>query len=284
MKTRLGVERRTIDVRGRKWEYWVAGEGPPIVAFHGAIGGAETMGWFIDAFAARHRILVPSLGEAFDPEEITAAVTGMLDQESMAHCAILGISLGGLVAHAFVGMRPERVQRVVLISSGAPRWSRAAFYSFLQVAARCAPRKLVRSLVRRFLSSQLAPREASGDAPPGLHRALSLRRSRLQTYASTVGCELVLARIRLTSALHWHGRNVHHTINDWRGRILLLVAHDDPIVTPRERERVRRIFAGARIHIFEGGGHLVPLFHADEMSAVISEFLDGGSLPGECLE
>lgn len=277
MKRRAEIARRRLQCAGREWEYWVAGAGQPVVAFHGAVGGAETMEWFIESFAGRFRVIVPSLGECDDPAEVSSAVAAILDAEKIDRAAVFGISMGGLVAHALIDACPDRIDRVVLISCGGPRWTRAVYYVALQLLASVLPLVLVRGAVHLIFANHLVPR--GSEAPTAVRRVLAQQRRRLIAYAREVSREFVRARIRLTAALHWRSRSRDLRHTTWRGRMLLLVAHDDPIVRERELVRIRRMVGDLHIHRFDGGGHLVPLYHAAEMSSVVHSFLAAGAEP-----
>jgi pimeloyl-ACP methyl ester carboxylesterase len=81
-------------------EYVAAGRGPVLLAFHGAIGNADSMDWFVRAFASRFRVIVPSLGETYDVDEFCRRVDDVLEQEGVATGIVFGISFGGLLAQS----------------------------------------------------------------------------------------------------------------------------------------------------------------------------------------
>src|ERR1700682_38177 len=120
---RHGILRRLMTIDGPV-EYLVAGQGAPLVAFHGALGNAESMAWFVRAFADDFRVIVPSVGDRWDPATVVRSVECVLDAEGVQNAAVFGISFGGLVAQAFLERRPQRVSRLILMS--CPPLRRAA--------------------------------------------------------------------------------------------------------------------------------------------------------------
>jgi pimeloyl-ACP methyl ester carboxylesterase len=55
---------------------------------------------------------------------------------------------------------------------------------------------------------------------------------------------------------------------------LIMMGGDDQIVRPINGQILKAMIPNARIRMFEGGGHLFLLTHADESVAAIREFLD----------
>ena len=109
--------------------YREVGEGSPIVLITGYLASMDN--WapsFLDALAAHHRVVVfdnAGVGESA-PLPGTPTVSGMADQTSalistlrLRRPAVLGWSLGGMIAQALAVRRPDQVGRLVLAATQA---------------------------------------------------------------------------------------------------------------------------------------------------------------------
>lgn len=255
-------------------EYAAAGNGPVLLAFHGAIGNAESMEWFVRAFAPRFRVIVPSLGDSRDLDRFCAGVEAVLERENATRVTAFGISFGGLLAQGFVRRHPARVERLILMSCGAPRLASALLFGAASFAAGHLPSPVVRWLTSRFLSRRLV--HAPG-ARGGVRRALDVHLRRLAAAATSVRRELVAARFRIAADVHRAADDIRLALDSWTGPILLLIASDDPLFPPRAQRRLSTGFPRVQVHTFARGGHLIPLFHGDEMRRIVTRFAEGVS-------
>jgi pimeloyl-ACP methyl ester carboxylesterase len=153
----LGVDwrahHRWVNVRGGPINLVELGEGPPIVFIHGLGGSWKNWLEQLPVFATRHRVValdLPGFGHSPMPtERITMpgyviAVEELLDQLGFAQAAVVGNSMGGLIAAELALAAPARVSRLGLISpAGVPIKRRqervwAARAAFPVVALVCA--------------------------------------------------------------------------------------------------------------------------------------------------
>ncbi|MGC0420921.1 alpha/beta fold hydrolase [Embleya sp. AB8] len=115
-------------VNGIEMYYEVHGtDGPPLVLLHGgALTIESSFGALVPALAATRRVIAVEFqghGHTADADrEITLAafaadVLAVLDQLGVERADFVGFSLGGLVALATVTRHPERVDRLVLLST-----------------------------------------------------------------------------------------------------------------------------------------------------------------------
>jgi pimeloyl-ACP methyl ester carboxylesterase len=250
--------------------YLIAGRGPALLAFHGAVGNAESLRWFVTAFAHSFRVIVPSLGEANDVEQFCDDVAAMLDAENVPTAALFGISFGGLLAQAFVARHGARASRLILMSCGATRRTSTIFYALVGCIARALPEPFVRGIVRLFLSRRLV---VVRGARASARRAIRAHRRRLEQFSERVRKEMVVARFRIATDIHRADDHIRGAIRVWHGRTLVLVAADDPLFGARERDRLRDTLPGATIHTFRKGGHLIPLMNGEEMRGIITRFV-----------
>ncbi|MEB8343812.1 alpha/beta fold hydrolase [Streptomyces endophyticus] len=114
-------------VHGYRRAYRIAGEGPAVLLIHGV--GASSAHWedCIDILARRHTVIAPDLlghGGSAKPRadySVAAYANGLRDLLGVLgidRVTLVGHSFGGGVAMQFAYQFPERVDRLVLISSG----------------------------------------------------------------------------------------------------------------------------------------------------------------------
>jgi pimeloyl-ACP methyl ester carboxylesterase len=105
-----------------------AGDGPPMLLVHGLLDSSTTWRRLAPALALRHRVIAVDLlghGESDAPPAVDYSLLGhaMLLRDVLNHLEIervdlVGHSLGGGIAMALAYLFPDRVDRIVLISSG----------------------------------------------------------------------------------------------------------------------------------------------------------------------
>ncbi len=118
---------RFIKIRSINTRYMMEGEGTPVVLIHGVGGSAA--GWLqnFGAFAARHRVYAmdlpshgltdPAVGALPGPAYLAAFVKDFMAELNIERAHVVGHSLGGGIALQLAIDFPERVNKLVLVSS-----------------------------------------------------------------------------------------------------------------------------------------------------------------------
>jgi pimeloyl-ACP methyl ester carboxylesterase len=135
----LAAEQHNIEVAGLPIRYLIAGTGPPLVLLHGAGDNALDWRWVMPDLAATHRVYAPDLPGSpesarpaadYSPAFFERFVAGFLDTLGIERAAMVGNSLGGLVALRLALSEPTRVTALVLVdSAGLGRAVNSAFTS-----------------------------------------------------------------------------------------------------------------------------------------------------------
>jgi len=120
----VNVRRNGVDIH-----YMMEGAGPPVVLVHGV--GADLRSWdgVVPFLVPRYRVIRLDLRGHGQSSRITSCslqdllddVTAVMDAESVAKAHLVGFSLGGMIAQAFVLDHPDRVDTVAFISAVACR-------------------------------------------------------------------------------------------------------------------------------------------------------------------
>jgi pimeloyl-ACP methyl ester carboxylesterase len=122
----VAVEERNIEVDGLPIRYVTAGTGPSLVLLHGAGDNALDWRWVMPDLATAHRVYAPDLPGSpssvrpfanYSPAFFERFVAGFLDALGIERAAMVGNSLGGLVALRLAFSEPARVTALVLVDS-----------------------------------------------------------------------------------------------------------------------------------------------------------------------
>ncbi len=118
---------RLVVLRGHSLAYHDSGSGPAVLFIHGITGSQRQWAHLVDRLDDRHRVLVPDLfghGRSAKPVgdyslgSHAATLRDLLDRLGIDRVTLVGHSLGGGIAMVFSYLFPERVERLVLVSSG----------------------------------------------------------------------------------------------------------------------------------------------------------------------
>ncbi|MGH3061006.1 MAG: alpha/beta fold hydrolase, partial [Gaiellaceae bacterium] len=151
-----GFRSHVAEIGGRRTRYWVGGEGPPVVLVHGLGGAAVNFADLAPLLARRHRVLVLDLpghgGTEPLPDldglgDLAGHVAGTAEREGMLPTAVVGYSMGGVVALRLAVSRPDDVSALALVApAGIVSQTRRA-HIWLTTLAALRPAGLV-ALVR----------------------------------------------------------------------------------------------------------------------------------------
>jgi len=112
---------RIVSLSRGKVSYRTVGQGPALVFLHGLAGNSQSWVRQFQAMAGRHRVIAwdaPGFGRsdsvAADVEVFTEILAELLDFLRCGEVAVVGHSMGGVVATRLAARQPSRVSRLVL--------------------------------------------------------------------------------------------------------------------------------------------------------------------------
>ena len=242
----------------------VSGEGPPLLLIGGVwsqVPMFDPVLPLLDGF----RVIAfdpPGIGETDMPgrpysvQRLAGFAVGVLAAVGVGRAHVMGVSLGGAVAQELARHHPDRVDRLVLVSTGPGamgvpgrpdvllRFGRPTAYSDISTLEQNAG---------RIFGGRLRKE-------PELVRGWHLRPPRnakawLYRLAGTTGW----------SSLPWLHRLTQPT--------LVVHGDDDPVVPLVNARLITCRMPDARLEVIEGGGHLLLLDSAAEVIPIITAFL-----------
>ena len=121
------VSTKSVTLHGQTLSYLDYGHGPAVLFIHGLLNSNRSWAKLISSASSGHRFIAPDLfghGTSAKPRgdyslgAHAATLRDLLDQLDIDKVTLVGHSLGGGIALQFCYLFPERVKRLVLVSSG----------------------------------------------------------------------------------------------------------------------------------------------------------------------
>jgi poly(3-hydroxyalkanoate) depolymerase len=246
----------------------IAGNGPPLLLIMG-LGGNLEMWRPLRAMLPDRQLIAfdtPGTGGSSTPRiplsipDHAALASRLLRQLGYDRVDVLGVSWGGVVAQQLAITRRRRVRRLILAST-VP--------GVMSVPGR--PSVLSRMLTPMRYYSQsyfekVAPTLYGGRVrrdPAYLKTETPLRLARPPSLRGYLGQILAISTFTTLPFLY-----------RIKAPTLIVSGDDDPLVPVTNARVMAALIPDARLHIVQGGGHLVLFDTPDEVGAVLNSFLD----------
>jgi poly(3-hydroxyoctanoate) depolymerase len=264
---------RLVDVDGLRIRTAIRGHGPPVLLIMGIGGNLDMWGRFETSLHAHDLQTItfdaPGTGSSSGyrlPQRVPAlarTIERLLVALDYERVDVLGVSFGGGIAQQLAHQAPMRVRRLVLAATmpglgGVPGHPRA-------LLSMATPRRYF----DRNYYRKVAGRLYGGEARRNPDRSLDASVARFARPPSWAGYLAQLYAVPGWSSLPWLRRLPHPT--------LVLGGDDDPIVPVVNARLLARLIPDARLHVVAGGGHLFLLERADEVAAIVADFLKSES-------
>ena len=258
-----GLAADEVVLHGHRVRFHRSGDGPLLVLLHGIASTADTWAPVATGLAANHTVLAPDLlghGASAKPRgdySLGAYASGVRDLiTALGHerATVVGHSLGGGIAMQFAYQFPERVERLVLISSGGLG---REVHPILRASTLPGSEIVLALLGRRWLRT-------TGGAV-----GATLGRLGLRAGEDLAGVAAGLASLGDADARGAFVHTARAAIDPGGQRVsatdrLYLAAHlptlivwgeRDPIIPAAHGEAAHAAIPGSRLEIFAGAGH-----------------------------
>jgi 3-oxoadipate enol-lactonase len=117
------------EIRGRNIAYTLLGQEsvPAVVLGHALGSNSDIWGYQLPLLTAQFRVLIydlPGHGESDPPiaqdsfDDLANDLATLLDHTGVSRATLVGLSIGGMIAQHFASLFPDRLQALVLCSTG----------------------------------------------------------------------------------------------------------------------------------------------------------------------
>jgi pimeloyl-ACP methyl ester carboxylesterase len=268
---RFTYKYKHLIVDGAEWEYISCGRGEQtLLLLPGGLAVGESAFPLITAFEKEYRIIAPSYALSLTMTGLCDGIAHILETEGVNQAHVLGGSYGGFVAQYFVRKYPDKARSLILSHTSVvtPKFEKP-----LQIAdklSRVLPRSLFAPLFKLrlnqiFLSTLRAAK----------HPEFEFWRAYLnEAVASNRLNEVAVHQNRVLLELARQPQFSPEDLEEWRGGILIIDSDNDPAISAKDRELLRKTYPQAQTHTFRGAGHASSILMREEFVSIIRSFLD----------
>ena len=272
------VQRDYVDVNGMNVYYAKAGDGPPVVLLHGL--GASHVTWQenLEELAAHFTVYamdIPGHGDSvkegvnYTIDASVAFTFGFLDAMGLSSAALVGNSMGGLIALKCALAEPERITHLVLIDTAGFGKEIAPFLRLMslpfvgELAERQATRSTANMLRQIFAGKNIATEALTAE----LVRTRSLPGARsavLKTLREGVNIFGMKRRHRLLSRLP-----------DLQMPLMVVWGGRDRFFPVAHAYAAAEVVPSTRLLVLPEAGHWPHMQEPDVFNAEVTTFLNG---------
>jgi pimeloyl-ACP methyl ester carboxylesterase len=291
----------TIELHGQPLSYADIGTGPAVLFVHGLLGSHRHWTQLMHTLAAERRLIAPDLfGHGASAKPVgdyslgahAATLRDLLDRLGVDRVTLVGHSLGGGIAMQFCYLFPDRVDRLVLVSSGGLGRELSLL---LRAAALPGAELVLPAISSRWLHQQTTAVAGGlgrlGRSGPGRLGQSGLGRLGLSRLGIRPSADLTEAW-RALGDLDAEGRRAFlatvrsvidpggQTVTAWDHLpmaatvpTLLVWGAKDRIIPSWHAVTARTGFPGCRVEIFERAGHFPQLAEPERFAALLADFI-----------
>ena len=259
----INIETRTTKIDGREVLYYTAGYGEPLVVIHGGGGDARTWLTNMEVLAEKYTVFAPDLpgyggsapldGNYYVPE-LTRFINRFTETLGLDKFYLMGHSLGGGVALNFAINYPNKVKKLVLVSSVCLGSEIALWLRLLSIPG------LIKALGSVFSGVMAGVKWAASLLNPARYimalspAAMSVGRSISTFREQTLSLEKRLLEVKMPTLVVWGSR--------------------DPVVPVMQAYRAALAIPNCIVKVFDKRGHNVHRDELKEFSSLLRRFLD----------
>jgi pimeloyl-ACP methyl ester carboxylesterase len=247
------------------------GRRQPLVLINGIGAAIEMWQPFLDQLDDRETVCLdlPGCGLSSAPmlpirlPRIAALVTEVMDELGLGRADVLGYSFGGVVAMVLAHRFPDRVKRLILVSTapGTPgAMPHPAVLAMMLSPLRYYDRRAAEMIVPLIAGGRTALDRAQ------MRLGLS---NRLEHPPRARGYVYQLLAVSTFTSWFW--------LHQIRLRTLIVHGRDDPVSPSLNARMMTATMPRAQLHMVHGGGHLMLLDEPGRIARVIVDFLESGS-------
>lgn len=256
----------TIHTNGIDIRYEIAGSGPWLLLTHSLATDLTLWDDQMPALTRRFKVCRFDLrghGGSSAPDMpydfgmFTADVIGLMDGLGIERCSFMGISLGGMIGQCLALAAPERIERLVLVSttSAYPPAAKAIWADRIAAVRAAGMEPLAAPTLERWFTPPY--REAH---PEVMARIGNLVRT--TPVAGYVGCGHAIPTLDITARL-----------KEIRCPTLVIAGSDDAGTPPAMGKAIADWVSGARFELIPSASHLCNVEQANAFNGLLADFL-----------
>lgn len=274
---------RMATLHGHDLAFIDCGAGPTVLFIHGLLGSNRNWAHLVDGLEASHRVVIPDLfGHGASAKPMgdyslgahAATLRDLLDQLDIDRVTLVGHSLGGGIAMQFCYLFPERVDRLVLVSSGGLG---RQLSPLLRAATIPGAEWVLPVIASPWVRGRL---ETAGRVVGALGwRAGADVREAWRGFTSLSDAESRRAFLATTRAVVDPGGQTvtahDHLPMALDIPTLVVWGTNDRMIPAWHATSAQQAIAGSRVELFEGAGHFPHLEEPERFAAVLQDFIAG---------
>ena len=255
--------------------YEIAGKGPLVVLVHGMGLNRAMWQWLLPDLVTRFQVVTYDLmnhGQSAaaplgqpDLRSFNRQIVALLDHLGQARCALVGFSLGGMIARRFALDHPERLSALAILNSAHDRSpaERAAVRQRVEAVAKAGPASTVEAALARWFSDDF--QAARPELIELVRRWVTANPKKLYTPIYRVLAE--------------GDAELAETIGAIRCPTLVMTGADDPGNSPDMARRMAAAIPGAACEILPGLRHMGLAEDPAAFNAPLLGFLESALSP-----
>jgi aminoacrylate hydrolase len=261
-----------VAVADGEMHYEVAGEGEPLILVSGLNGVARYWQPQLAAFSARFKVITydqRGTGTSdhnqreFSLDQMTRELVALMDALKIERAHIVGLSTGGAIGQTLAIEYPQRVARLVLVSTWThcDPWFRRLFEARRRMYETAGP-----ELHAMFHPLFLYPPDYVNEHDDEIAEEQKRAPTKSAPVEASIG--------RINALMKFDRRAGLAQIK----APTLIVASDNDYITPGyHAEAIASAIPASTLKVFKGGGHSLSKTRAAEFNTVVLEFLGAGT-------
>ena len=269
---------KTVLTNGVTWEYLTSGHpfGQALLLLPGALGTAVSAWRTITLLEpGQFHIICPNYPAKVDSMSALAdGIAAILTQVGIQTTYVVGGSYGGMLAQVFTHRHPNLVSRLVLSHTYPPVGTRLRSVEPTLRLIRILPMFMVKKMLRDRMTGILPFRPS-----PELLLIVAQIREAVDTRLTRQAALSTFLRMMDFDRQTFSPSD----LAGWPGKVLIMLAEDDPTTPEPLRKALVDLYPGARLHLFKGSGHAIAILESEEYLKVMKDFFEHpeAAAPGE---
>lgn len=259
---------KTILIDQKSWRYYRLGKGSPVLWLTGGLRRTALGYSFLEELAKKHTVIAPDYPVTRTIDEFIAAFDAILKVEKIDRFILAGQSYGSLLAQAYLALRSQDIELLVISSGGPADYGRAwlaADYLAMGLV-RLLPEKRAKKMIFGGLLKALPlPEGERAEWLEAIQHILEQDLSRDDVYSHFgVAADLIKKRIVQPGAFE-----------NWHGRVIVLSAANDPTQSGQDLPGYERLL-GRPVELVDLGdmGHAALLFDPLKFTGILEKALE----------